>query len=238
MLPRSNRGETRRVIPGFGKQNLTVGSAPSCDIVLSGEGIQPEHARIIHLGGGKLVFVGGAGASFAGGRPLSPGQQMPFDLRTAFAIGTGQVSIPLAHPAIALSLMATGMLQAPPGQIVLGRDPSKASIVLQHPSVSSQHATITVDRMMVIDHSSTSGTYIGTSRIPPGTPTPIVPTGVVAFGPVPVQVELLMRLAQAPRLPLGSNAFTPMPPQAQRPAGDANARGPAAEALASDAHSP
>ena len=55
------------------------------------------------------------------------------------------------------------------------------------------------DRMMVIDHNSTSGTYVGTSRIQPGTPTPIDPNGILAFGPVPVQVQLLMRLAQAAR---------------------------------------
>ena len=55
------------MIPGFGKQNLTVGSAPSCDIVLAGEGVMPEHARIIHQGGGKLLFVCGAGTAAAGG---------------------------------------------------------------------------------------------------------------------------------------------------------------------------
>jgi len=178
------------VIPGFGKQNLTVGSLPTCDIVLAGEGIAPEHARIVHLGGGKLLFVCGPGVAHAGGRPLSPGEQAPFDLRTQFTVGPGQVPIPLHHPAITLALMATGTLPAPPGQIILGRDPSKASIVLQHPSVSSQHATVIVDRMLVIDHSSTSGTYLGTTRIPSGTPTPIDASAIVAFGPVPVQVSL------------------------------------------------
>jgi hypothetical protein len=105
------------------------------------------------------------------------------DLRTQFAVGQAQLQIPLHHPAITLALMATGTLAAPPGQIILGRDPSKASIVIQHPSVSSQHATVTLDRMMVIDHGSTSGTYVGTTKIAPGTPTQIDPNGILAFGP-------------------------------------------------------
>jgi ABC transport system ATP-binding/permease protein len=207
-----DRAEKRRVIPGFGKQNLTVGSSPSCDVVLAGEGVMPEHARIVHQGGGKLLFVNGPGSSSAAGRQLGPGEQAAFDFRTQFT--AGQVPIPLHHPAITLSLLTTGTLNAPPGQIILGRDPTKASLVIQHPSVSSQHATVTLDRMMVIDHGSTSGTYVGTTKIAAGTPTPIDPNGILAFGPVPVQVQLLMRLAQAmaQRGPLGSlNTPAPQP---------------------------
>ncbi len=203
------------MIPGFGKQNLTIGSSPSCDVVLAGEGVMPEHARLIHQGGGKLLFVCGHGAATANGRRLSPGEQAPFDFRTQFTIGAAQ--LPLHHPAITLALMATGTLNAPPGQLIIGRDPTKASLVIQHPSVSSQHATVTLDRMMVIDHSSTSGTYVGTNKIAAGTPTPIDPNGILAFGPVPVQVSLLMRLAQAiaQRGPLNS-LNTPSPSVVQQ----------------------
>jgi ABC-type multidrug transport system ATPase subunit/pSer/pThr/pTyr-binding forkhead associated (FHA) protein len=209
---RGDRDEKLRVIPGFGKQNLTIGSSPSCDVVLAGEGVMPEHARIVHQGGGKLLYVNGPGASSAAGRQLGPGEQAAFDFRTQFS--AGRVPIPLHHPAITLSLLTTGTLNAPPGQLILGRDPTKASLVIQHPSVSSQHATVTLDRMMVIDHGSTSGTYVGTTKIAPGTPTPIDPNGILAFGPVPVQVQLLMRLAQAiaQRGPL-SSLNTPAPPQ-------------------------
>jgi len=182
------------MIPGFGKQNLTIGSAPSCDIVLAGEGVMPEHARIVHQGGGKLIFIS-HGAASANGRPLAPGEQAPFDLRTQFNVGP--VPVPLHHPSITLALIATAMLQPPPAQLLIRRDPPKSSLVIQHPSVSSQHATVALDRMMVIDHSSTSGTYVGKDRIQAGTPTPIDPNGLIAFGPVPVQVSLLMRLIQA-----------------------------------------
>jgi ABC-type multidrug transport system ATPase subunit/pSer/pThr/pTyr-binding forkhead associated (FHA) protein len=228
---RARRDEDVDVIPGFGKQNLTVGSLPTCDVVLSGAGVLPEHARIIHLGGGKLVFVCGAGPAHANGRSLHPGEQAPFDLRTQFTVGTAQVPVPLHHPAITLALMATGMLVAPPGQIILGRDPSRSSIVIQHPSVSSQHATVAVDRMVVIDHNSTSGTYVGTTRIPAGTPVPIDPNLILAFGPVPVQVQLLQRLAQAPRPALGSSAIVMSP--APAPVQPAPALAPQAPSLLS-----
>lgn len=201
------------MIPGFGKQTITIGSAPACDVVLQGAGVQPEHARIVHQGGGQLLFVCGAGAATANGRPLSPGEQVPFDMRTQFTVGAA--AVPLNHPAITLCMMVRGTTQAAPGQLVIGRDPGRASLVIQHPSVSSQHATVILDRMMVIDHGSTSGTYVGAQRIPQGTPTPIDPHGVIAFGPVPVQVQLLMQLAQAGRGGDVSAQHAQQPPQHQ-----------------------
>ncbi|MEZ4307693.1 MAG: ATP-binding cassette domain-containing protein [Polyangiaceae bacterium] len=65
--------------------------------------------------------------------------------------------------------------------------------------MSSQHATVALDRMMVTDHGSTSGTYVGPNKIQPNAPTPIDPNGILAFGPVPVQVSLLTHIAQAAR---------------------------------------
>lgn len=205
------------MIPGLGKQSITIGSAPTCDVVLVAPGVLPEHARIVNQGGGKLLFSCGQGPASANGRPLSPGEQVPFDFRTQFVVA--QTPVPLNHPAITLMLASPGNLAPAPGQVVIGRDPGRASLVLQHPSVSSQHATVTLDRMMVIDHNSTSGTYVGAQRISAGTPTPIDPQGAIAFGPVPVQVSLLVQLAQAARqsaLPAASGAppaASVLPPQ-------------------------
>ncbi|RLB62088.1 MAG: hypothetical protein DRI90_09870 [Deltaproteobacteria bacterium] len=183
------------MIPGFGKQSLTIGSNPQCDIVLQGAGVAPDHARLDHQGGGSLVLVnGGAGATTAGGHPMQAGEQAAFDFRTPFVLG--QVTLPFEHPAIALSLLAPGQQTAPQGQLVFGRDPAQASLVMQHPSVSSRHCTVALDRMMITDHESTSGTYVSGSRIPPNTPTPLPQDGSVHIGPVPMQVSLLMQLAQ------------------------------------------
>jgi ABC-type multidrug transport system ATPase subunit/pSer/pThr/pTyr-binding forkhead associated (FHA) protein len=215
------------MIPGFGKQSITIGSAATCDVVLQGPGIQPEHARIVHQGGGKLIFIPAApnasiqahatGGGVTQSRPLAPGEQVPFDFRTAFVIG--QITVPLSHPAIVMMVMAVGQQQAPRGQLVIGRDPARASLVIQHPSVSSQHATVALDRMMVTDHGSTSGTFVGTSRtkLTPNQPTPLEPQGIIAFGPVPVPVSLLMQLVQAAAS--GAAAPSPVSMQAAQPGG-------------------
>jgi ABC-type multidrug transport system ATPase subunit len=53
-----------------------------------------------------------------------------------------------------------------------------------------------LDRMMVVDHGSTSGTWVAGRQVPANQPTPLDPNGVVAFGPVPVPVGLLAHIAQ------------------------------------------
>ena len=147
------------MIPGFGKEQITIGSAPDNDVVLAGPGVAPHHARIVRQGG-QLVFVDlGAGPTTANGAPVAPKQPVPFDFRTVFAVGG--VPVPLSHPAICTMLMSPGQLQAPRGQVVVGRDAARASLVIAHAAVSGQHATVMLDRMMVVDHGSTSGTYVG-----------------------------------------------------------------------------
>jgi ABC-type multidrug transport system ATPase subunit/pSer/pThr/pTyr-binding forkhead associated (FHA) protein len=184
------------MFPGFGKQTLSIGSDPRCDIVLQGPGVAAEHARLTHQGGGKVMFVNlGTGPSSAQGRTLGAGEQVPFDFRTPFQVA-GQ-NLPFDHPAITLSLMAQGQQAAQAGRVVIGRDPTQVTLVIQHPSVSSRHLSLALDRMMLIDNDSTSGTYIAGQRIAPNTPTPIPQQGYIHLGPVPVQTGLLLQVAQA-----------------------------------------
>ena len=49
-------------------------------------------------------------------------------------------------------ILSPGQVTAPRGQIILGREPSRASWVLAHPSVSGLHATIVLDQATVQDH--------------------------------------------------------------------------------------
>src|SRR6185436_6026405 len=158
------------MIPGLGKETVTLGSAPDNDVVLQGPGVAPHHARIVRQGGQLYFFDAGAAPSAANGVPASPNQPIPFDFRTQFTLG--QTPVPLAHPAIAMMLMAPGTLQTQRGHIVVGREAARASIVLAHPAVSAQHATVMLDRMMVADSGSTSGTYVGGQRIPANQPVP------------------------------------------------------------------
>ena len=183
----------------FGKEQISIGSASDNDVVLQGQGVAPHHARIVRQGG-QLLFVDlGAGPSTANGAALAPQQQVPFDFRTVFTVGI--LPVPLAHVAISTMLMAPGQLKAPPNQVVIGRDVARASLVIGHGAVSGQHATIMFDRMMVVDHGSTSGTWVSGRQIPPNQPTPIDPNGIVAFGPIPVPVSLLAYVAQTDAQP-------------------------------------
>jgi ABC-type multidrug transport system ATPase subunit/pSer/pThr/pTyr-binding forkhead associated (FHA) protein len=207
------------VIPGLGKETLTLGSAPDCDVVLQGPGVAPHHARIVKQGA-QLFFVdGGAGASFVNGAPVAPGQLVPFDFRTNFNVG--QVQVPLAHPAIGLMVCSIGAAPATRGQLVVGRDPQRASLVIAHAAVSSHHATVMLDRMAVVDHGSTSGTYVNGQQIPPNQPVPFDPNGVISFGPVPVAVVVLVQIAQgvAAAGGTGVHGAAPQPPNAGAPMG-------------------
>ncbi len=195
--------------PSFGKDHVSIGSAPDNDVVLAAPGVAPHHARIVRQGG-QLLFVDlGAGPSTAQGAPLAPQQPVAFDFRTVFAVGS--VQVPLAHGAISGMLLSQGQFPAPRGHILVGRDTARASLVVSHGAVSGQHATVALDRMMVVDHGSTSGTWVGGRQVAPNQPTPIEPNGVIAFGPVPVPVALLAHFAQGGPVATGASP-QPVPP--------------------------
>ena len=63
------------MIPGFGKQSITIGSAPTCDVVIAAPGVMPEHARIVHQGGGKLLFIPSAPNASVQQQPQGGGAQ-------------------------------------------------------------------------------------------------------------------------------------------------------------------
>ncbi|MEZ4225582.1 MAG: FHA domain-containing protein [Polyangiaceae bacterium] len=192
------------MIPGFGKQTITIGSGEGCDIRVGGPGVGAEHARIVNHGGGQLMFVNGnAGPTLANGQPVAPGASVPFDFRTQFVVG--QAPVPLAHPAIVKMMMARGSLAPTAGQITFGREPEKAHIVLAHPNVSGCHATVTLSPVTLTDHSSTSGSWIAGHRLPPGQPVPLDPNALLALGPVPLPIPLVWELAQG----LGMGAPAP-----------------------------
>ncbi len=218
--------------PAFGKESASIGSAPDNDVVLAAPGVAPHHARVVRQGG-QLFFVDlGAGPSTANGTPVPPQQPMPFDFRTTFAVGG--VAVPLAHVAICTMLMSPGQLLAAPGHVVVGRDGARASLVLAHGAVSGQHATVMLDRMMVVDHGSTSGTWVAGHQVPANQPTPVDPNGVIAFGPVPVPVALLAHIARgglAQGAGAGAGGFgTATSGQAAAQAAGAAAAAPAREA--------
>jgi ABC-type multidrug transport system ATPase subunit/pSer/pThr/pTyr-binding forkhead associated (FHA) protein len=217
--------------PAFGKDQVAIGSAPDNDVVIATAGVAAHHARIVRQGG-QLFFVDlGAGATTANNTPVPPQQPVPFDFRTVFTVGG--VPVPLAHAAICTMIMSAGQLQPQRGHVVVGRDAARASLVIGHGAVSGQHATVMLDRMMAVDHGSTSGTWVGGRQLPPNQPAPIDPNGVVAFGPVVVPVAVLVAIAHggpagvAQQQPAQQQPLTPQP----GPAGPVSPIGaPAAQA--------
>ena len=208
------------MIPGLGKQTITIGTAESCDIRLGGPGVAPEHARIVHQGGGQLVFIdAGAGPSLANGAQLQPNTPVPFDFRTQFVVG--QAAVPISHPAIVMMLMHPGGLSPVPGQITFGREAEKAHVVVQHPNVSGHHATVTLNPLTVTDHGSTSGTWLAGRRLTPQQAQPIDANALLTLGPVPLPMHLVFQLAQS--LAGGGQAAAapgPAPAPAQDGGGD------------------
>src|SRR5437764_937108 len=100
------------MIPGFGKEQITLGSAPGNDVVLQGPGVAPQHARIVKQGQSLQFIDNGQAPSYSNGAPVPPNTPVPFDFRTQFALG--QVPVPLSHPAIVMMAMARGNASAPP----------------------------------------------------------------------------------------------------------------------------
>jgi ABC-type multidrug transport system ATPase subunit/pSer/pThr/pTyr-binding forkhead associated (FHA) protein len=184
------------MLPGLGKTTIVIGSATHCDIRLGGPGVAPEHAQIVHHGGGSLSFVDlGQGASAVNGAPLAPGSTAPFDLHAQFVVG--QAPVPNAHPALALMLMAPGKAPPHPGHLVFGREPAQAHVVIQHPNVSSRHATFSLNPFTVQDLGSKSGTWVDRARLDPQQPRPLDHHSFVAIGPVVVPAALVLQLGQA-----------------------------------------
>ena len=205
------------MIPGFGKEQVSIGSAPDNDVVVHGPGVAPRHARIVRQGAQLTFFDNGAAPTFVGGAPVAPNQPIPFDFRTPIALG--QAPLPLAHPALALMAMSVGHAPAPPGHFIVGREPSTASLVLASSAVSGNHATVMLDRMTVTDNGSTSGTYQNGQRLPAGQAVPLDPNGVLAFGPVPVPTSVLLQLGRAQGAPAPAGPPLGAPPGAAPHAG-------------------
>ena len=209
------------MISGFSKRTITIGSSPSADICLSGAGVAPEHARIVHEGEGRLFLIdAGAGPTLAGGQLMTAGSRVPFDFRTPFVIGG--TPLPLVHRAITLMLLDRGQAPVTSGEIVVGRDPARANLVVHHPNVSGRHATLRASPPSIADNGSTSGTWVGQSRLDPNRAHPIDPNGLIALGPVPVEgslaLELLREMSEAGAMapPPGATGVAAMPVPATR----------------------
>ncbi|HET9958035.1 MAG TPA: FHA domain-containing protein, partial [Polyangiaceae bacterium] len=176
-----------------GKTRVLIGSAPHCEIRLAGPQVMPEHAAIV-LQNGALSFVdAGIGVSELNGHPLARGASAPFDFRSEFRVG--HVPVPNLHPALALMLMSRGSAPFKPGELTFGREPARCNIAIAHPNVSGLHASFRLNPLSVVDHGSTSGTWLGQERLAPEAPRNVDVGAFVALGPVGIPVDLVLALA-------------------------------------------
>jgi ABC-type multidrug transport system ATPase subunit/pSer/pThr/pTyr-binding forkhead associated (FHA) protein len=183
------------MVAGFGKQSLLIGSGPNCDIRLGGTTVSPEHARLVHDGSGKIVFLDlGVGPCSVDGTALPPHTETSFDFRRQFVVGS--VAVPNSHPAIAALLMQRGQLGPSGGQFVIGRDPQRVHLVVKHPNVSGVHLGFFPVTLLVVDLGSTSGTWISGKRLAPQNPTQVEANDAVRIGPVPLSVTTLVEIAR------------------------------------------
>ena len=184
------------MIPGIGKPQLTVGSAPNCDIVIQGPGVGGHHLTLAMHGVSLIATdMGTPGGSFHGPTPLVPGTPTP--IQHTQPLTAGQVQVPLNHPAIGLLLLGQGSAPPQPGRLSIGREPTRVNVTVTHPAVSGLHATLDFGARTITDHDSKSGTYIGGVRLPPNQATPLDATGIVQLGPVTLAVGSLQPLVQA-----------------------------------------
>lgn len=207
----------------LGKKVIFIGSGADCEVRLGGNQVQARHARIASENG-KLFFENGSGSASCNGQPLPPNGRAEFDFSNEFRVG--DTVVPIAHPAIIQMLLAQGELVPQPGSVTFGRDPSRCHIVVRHPNVSGRHVTITATPLAVIDHGSTSGTWVSRQRLTPNRTEPIEANTIIAIGPVPMPVGLALRLmgetpnrvtGQAAEAPRGTGAMTP-PATGEQPA--------------------
>lgn len=183
------------MLPGFGKQTITIGSAPDCDIRIAGAGVAPLHARVTRLSDGRLVFTDAGGGNCTVGGQAVPAEGAAFDFRSQFS--AADTFVPLAHPALTMMLMARGSLPVSADEIVFGRDAARCHIVIQHPNVSGKHATLGLSPLQITDHSSTSGTWVGQQRVGAEEPHPIDANALLALGPIPLPGALIAQLVAA-----------------------------------------
>ncbi len=199
------------MIPGIGKPQLTVGSAPTSDLVVQGPGVAPHHLTISNQGG-QLVATDHVGGASHGGAPLQP--NVPVALQLQQPLYVGQIPVPLNHPSVGLLMITQGGAPPQPGRLAIGREPTRVNVSIAHPAVSGLHATVDYGNRTITDHDSKSGTYINGNRIPPNQAVPLDPSGIVQLGPVTVPLLALAPLAGAAPQFGGAAAATAYAPPA------------------------
>ncbi len=180
------------------RTSLIIGSAPGCDLPVQGNGVGPRHAELRWRDGLVLQDLG-QGRTTVDGRVLGPNEAVPLQGFHA-NVTVGDARVPLTSPEISkLFLDRTAVPTAAPGQVVVGRDPSRANVVVSHPTVSSLHLRVDLQSRTLTDLGSKSGTFDRNSqRLPANAPVPLDMAGGYSLGAVWIPAQVLLEMAGAP----------------------------------------
>ncbi|HEU5099807.1 MAG TPA: FHA domain-containing protein, partial [Roseiflexaceae bacterium] len=168
-----DEGQVREV--ALGAAPLTIGRAPSNDLVLTSRFVSARHARVEPSGSTyAIVDVGSTNGILAEGKRLAPNTPLALADGDVLRIGdpaTGNfVTLTYRNPAAARAAQAATVAHSYPldpndPQITIGREGS--DIVLDNPQVSRNHATIDQagDKHVLRDAGSANGTFVNGQRI-------------------------------------------------------------------------
>lgn len=136
-------GDRRVVIPGSG---LTLGSSPAADLHVPGPGVADVQAAIEATDSGHaIVEKGRLGATFVNGERLVPGERRPLRRGDSIALAEqlmhylpAGAELPRLAP---ITPVDAGRIRTSKQEFMVGRD-ERCDLVLDHPTVSREHAVI------------------------------------------------------------------------------------------------
>lgn len=191
-----------------GAAGQTLGRGPGADIVVSDDTVSKLHARIVYdraAGTLRIQDLGSSNGTYLNGRPVSQTEDAIAQRGGRVRFGTLEFVVAEETPAdrtmrgwMLSGFDAAGQalqfeLKPPldaagrpmPATWTLGRDPARADIVIDDPSVSSLHAEISVGPgqvMQLRDSGSMNGTHVDGANIA-GRPVPLDRAGQeIVFG--------------------------------------------------------
>ncbi|MEM0925432.1 MAG: FHA domain-containing protein [Planctomycetota bacterium] len=149
------------------EDSWTIGSDPSCDLVVDSKTVSGQHCRLVKQSSGfVLEDLGSTNGTFINGQKLTGRQPV----RPSDTITLGQ-SQPMPWPSLAEEQDASSTPSVSPSRdqdpviLTIGRG-SNNVVVLKDANVSTQHARLTIrsGEILLEDLDSTNGTSVGTAE--------------------------------------------------------------------------
>ena len=153
------------------QRGLLIGSSPEANLRLEGEEVAPEHAQIESTDAGHvLVDRGSEYGTYVNGdrlvrnerRPLERGDTIAVAQRVFHYVPAGDRGQRLAP----IAPVDAGRVRAAHDRFTIGRSP-ECDLVLDHPTISAQHAVIRMDsgKTWIEDSGSATGLRVNGIRL-------------------------------------------------------------------------